>query len=162
LHGDLSQDAQKIASSSLTNTEEKETKKRNIQKEWFDYLDDMAFDCYSAGRSLAVLPHKKLMTFGAAAVHSDNWPMCGNWIEGNRLFKMDMAGVKRRVCLDADRADRLVMTEVVTNQTPKVLSAKHVPEWLGDDKAMVIDFNENRDLALAHGWENFDDVDDAE
>jgi hypothetical protein len=41
--------------------------KRNIQEEWFEYLDALAEDCYGNGRPTAILPHKKLLTFGAAA-----------------------------------------------------------------------------------------------
>ena len=55
--------------------------KRNIQKEWFDYLDDLALDCYSTARPTASLPHKKLVTFGLAASNPELWPMCGNWVE---------------------------------------------------------------------------------
>jgi hypothetical protein len=50
---------------------------RNIQREWFDYLDALAEDCYGNGRSTALLPHKKLLTFGAAASCEERWPMCG-------------------------------------------------------------------------------------
>src|SRR5256885_4340013 len=75
--------------------EDKPDEKRDIQKEWFDYLDELAEDCYGKGRDIAVVPHKKLVTFGLAASNPELWPMCGNWIEDTRVFKMNDAGVKR-------------------------------------------------------------------
>jgi hypothetical protein len=128
--------------------------KRNIQKEWFDYLDDLAFECYGAARPVASLPHKKLVTFGLAASNPELWPMCGNWVEDTRIFKMNEAGVKRGPCFDRDRATGLVITKVAINKTPKVLSAKHTPEWLDQaNEAILRDLNENADLALAHDWD---------
>ena len=79
--------------------------------------------------------------------------MCGNWIESSRIFKMNTAGVKRAVCLELDRAHSLVITRVATNDTPKVLSAKHEPEWLGDTEALMRDLHDNQDLALANDWQ---------
>ena len=101
--------------------------KRNIQKEWFDYLYDLAHEWYGA-RSTAIVPHKKLVTFGLAASNHELWPMCGNWVEDNRICKMNEAGVKRVTCFDHDRATSLVITKVAINKTPKVLSARHEPE----------------------------------
>lgn len=146
----------------LGEDDENDETKRNIQKEWFDYLDQLAFDSYSTGRSLAILPHKKLVTFGGAASCPERWPMCGNWVEDNRILKMNAAGVKRAVCQDADRAYDLVITKVAENKTPKVLSARHDPEWLGETEALMRDLHENEDLALAHGWECSWDVEEGE
>jgi hypothetical protein len=129
--------------------------KRNIQKEWFNYLDELAFDCYTEGRPLAILPHKKLVTFGLAASNSELWPMCGNWIEDTRIFKMNEAGVKRGVCIDRDRVEDLVITKVAINKTPKVLSARHTPEWLklSEAEALIRDQHDNADLAVANDWD---------
>jgi hypothetical protein len=80
--------------------------------------------------------------------------MCGNWIEDRRMFKMNEAGVKRATCFDPDRAAGLVITKVAINKTPKVLSARHTPEWLDQaSEAVLRDLNENADLALAHDWD---------
>jgi hypothetical protein len=144
----------------LGEDDEKNADNRNVQEEWFDYLDALAYDCYSTGRPTAILPHRKLLTFGAAASCAEKWPMCGNWIEGTRIFKMNTAGVKRACCLDEKRAHQLVVTEVAINDTPKVLSAKHLPEWLGDNEALVRDLHENQELALAHDWECVWDCED--
>jgi hypothetical protein len=128
--------------------------KRNIRKEWFDYLDDLAFECYSTGRPTASLPHKKLVTFGLAASNPELWPMCGNWVEDTRVFKMNEAGIKRGTCFDRDRANSLVIAPVAINKTPKILSAKHEPEWLDvKSEAILRDLNENADLALANDWD---------
>ena len=135
--------------------------KRNIQKEWFDYLDDLAFECYGTARPVASLPHKKLVTFGLAASNPELWPMCGNWIEDRRMFKMNEAGVKRETCFDPDRATGLVITKVAINKTPKVLSARHTPEWLGEGEALMRDLHDNADLALAHDWDCCWDVGEA-
>jgi len=133
--------------------------KRNIQKEWFDYLDDLALDCYSTARPTASLPHKKLVTFGLAASNLELWPMCGNWVEDIRIFKMNEAGVKRGTCFDPDRVQGLVITPVAINKTPKVLSKKHEPEWLDQkNEAVLRDLNENADLALANDWDSCWDV----
>lgn len=99
----------------LGEDDEKQETKRDIRNEWFNYLDALAYDCYSTGRPTAILPHKKLLTFGGAASCADRWPMCGNWIEGSRIFKMNTAGVKRACCLDENRAYGLVVTEVTIN-----------------------------------------------
>ena len=144
----------------LGEDDEKQETKRDIQNEWFNYLDALAYDCYSTGRPTAILPHKKLLTFGGAASCADRWPMCGNWIEGSRIFKMNTAGVKRACCLDERRAHELIVTEVAINDTPKVLSKKHEPEWLGEAEALVRDLHENEDLALAHGWNYSWDAED--
>jgi hypothetical protein len=128
--------------------------KRNIQKEWFDYLDDLASECYSTARPVASLPHKKLVTFGLAASNPELWPKCGNWVEDTRVFKMNEAGVKRGTCFEPDRAAGLVVTKVAINKTPKVLSARHTPAWLDQaNEAVLRDLNENADLALAHDWD---------
>jgi hypothetical protein len=127
--------------------------KRDIQKEWFEYLDAMAFDCYSEMRACSIMPHKKLLTFGAAAHNSETWPMCGNWIEDRRELKTNEAGVKRIGNFNIDRAYDLVISRVNSNKTPKSLSAMHCPEWLGDDEEFMRDLHENQDLALAHGWD---------
>ncbi len=132
---------------------------RPIEGEWFDYLDNMARDCYSTGRTVAVIPHQKLVTFGLAASNAELWPMCGNWIEDIRMIKMNDAGVKRDPCTDPDRAHALVITGVKINKTPKVLSAKHIPEWLDTESdAARLDMVENADLALAHDWEGMWDT----
>ena len=86
--------------------------------------------------------------------------MCGHWVEDNRMFKMNEAGVKRATCFDHDRATSLVITKVAINKTPKVLSAKHEPEWLGDNETILRDLNENADLAMAHDWDCCWDVGD--
>ena len=86
--------------------------------------------------------------------------MCGNWIEGSRIFKMNTAGVKRACCLDERSAHELIVTEVAINDTPKVLSKKHEPEWLGEAEALVRDLHENEDLALARGWNYSWDAED--
>ena len=128
--------------------------KRDIQEEWFRYLDNLASECYSKGRSIASLPHKKLVTFGLAASNPSLWPMVGNWVEDRRVFEMNEAGVKRGVCIDHDKASGLVITSVASNKTPKALSAKHKPEWLDKaNEAILRDLNENADLALAHDWD---------
>jgi hypothetical protein len=131
--------------------------KRDIHHEWSVYLDDLARQCYSEARPIASLPHKKLITFGLAASTPDLWPMCGNWVEDTRLIDMDSAGVKRMKCMDPDRANNLVITKVAINKTPKVLSARHEPEWLDvGTEAMMQDLTDNADLALANDWENWD------
>jgi hypothetical protein len=128
--------------------------KRNIQNEWFDYLDNVAFEAYATSRGSVVMPHKKLMTFGASTTSTANWQMCGNWVEGHRFIKMNEAGVKRQHCFGRDRATSLVMTKVMENKTPRALSAKHEPEWLGGDEEEVFmrEEHENAELKLAHGW----------
>jgi len=137
--------------------------KRNIQEEWFDYLDKLAFDCYSNSRPNAAAPHKKLMTFGAAASCADRWPMCGNWVETAGLFDMRKAGVKRLPCFDMDRAHDLVITKVAPNMTPRVLSKRHDTEWMdveqvrasAEIQALVNDSHDNQNLALANDWHDF-------
>lgn len=105
-----------------------------------------AADCIAAAQ--------ELVTFGLAASNPELWPMCGNWIEDRRLFKMNEAGVKRGPCTDSDRATSLVITKVAINKTPRVLSARHTPEWLDtENEAILRDLNENADLALAHDWD---------
>lgn len=139
---------------SILGEDDDDDTKRNIQKEWFDYLDNLAFECYRVAQPFAVLPHRKLVTFGLAASNPELWPMCGNWVEDTRVFNMNNAGVKRGVCLDYDRAHSLVITAVAANKTPKVLSAKHEPEWLDvKSEAILRDLNENAELALAHDWD---------
>ena len=73
---------------SILGEDDEKKEKRNIHEEFFDYLDALAEDCYGNGRPTAILPHKKLLTFGGAASCPDRWPMCGNWIESSRIFKM--------------------------------------------------------------------------
>jgi hypothetical protein len=73
-----------------------------------------------------------------------------------------MNGVKRAICFDRDRAHSLVITKVAINKTPKVPSAKHKPEWLGENEALMRDLHDNADLALAHGWDCCWDVDEGE
>ena len=71
-----------------------------------------------------------------------------------RVFKMNEGGVKRGVCLDQNRATNVVITPVAINKTPKVLSARHEPEWLDQkNEAVLRDLNENAELALAHDWD---------
>jgi hypothetical protein len=59
--------------------------------------------------------------------------------------------------MDPDRANNLVITKVAIKKTPKVLSARHEPEWLDvGTEATMQDLTDNADLALANDWENWD------
>jgi phosphomannomutase len=73
---------------------------------------------------------------------------------GEKILGAGHAGVKRGTCFDPDRTHSLVITPVAINQTPKVLSTKHEPEWLDvKSEAILHDLKENADLALAHDWD---------
>jgi hypothetical protein len=74
---------------------------------------------------------------------------------------MNEAGVKRGTCYDRDRAHSLVITPLAPNKTPKVLSARHEPEWLdAENEAVLRDLNENAELAIANNWDCCWDVGD--
>jgi hypothetical protein len=135
--------------------------KRNIHEEYFAFLDEAVEQrAGNVDRQKITVPHKKLITFGAAASCKSKWPRCGNWLETTRDLDLSSAGVKRAKCLDERRARELVITRVAMNDTPKILSARHEPDWLDKKdletakilRAVEQDLADNREMKVAMDW----------